>query len=610
MILLSMPIVALPAWSQEPVKDPATGKYGFVDKNGKQKIKPIYDEVGKAMTYEKGSGYSDTYKTMTIWPVKAGNLWGCVNSECKEIVKPIYDQVAAVFTSENTTYSNTIKKEPVILVSKDKLDFLINEKGNRVDNVSYLRVLGLPDNNIYWCTTDGVWTVTDRLLKHRSSIASGDNDKFIIIKNTSTSSGNVNFDHYMIDKKTGAVYFIYQGIVLSRDSKYGYVSPRGEMTVDPKYDNIYVGDDLLSVTLDGKQGLFSKEGKMLAPIEYDKIFIQGPFAFGEKGGKTTILAQPDNVERNTSALGFVALTEKGDDYSAILSPSGNYMYRGALMSQSGPEFTYIQEKTTDNSPAVGHVYDKTGKEVPQAEKFYFSDIDTNGTGLLGISCVKEDKTYTGLLDSATGKIVVPVTASMIIHPSANLFIALVPTGVLADYGREVEYDMTKYTAKGAVAAPARKIVLSRQGKDYNFKENGKWGLMDNNLNVVIPAEYDGKPGKVGSSYMGYKGGNYYFMSKGGKIIAGPYTKIDKIYTGREGDYVVWSGNKKGVLNNGKLMLPARFDDYGGVPDGYVGMNELGGGKVSCELYKNGKLVAKKIFNRNTLNTINRWANNY
>ncbi len=88
-------------------------KYGFINKDGKEVVKPVYDWV------------DDFFEGLAR--VEINDKWGFINKEGKKVVKPIYDWVS--------TFEEDLAK-----VEKDGKYGLINKKGEEVVKPIYDRV--------------------------------------------------------------------------------------------------------------------------------------------------------------------------------------------------------------------------------------------------------------------------------------------------------------------------------------------------------------------------------------------------------------------------------------------------------------------------------------
>ena len=109
-------------------------KYGFINKDGKEVVKPIYDEVD-----------DDFFEGLAR--VEINDKWGFINKEGKKVVKPIYDWVS--------TFEEDLAK-----VMKNGKWGLINKTGEKVIKPIYDAVSNFGEE-IVFVQKDDSWYIID-----------------------------------------------------------------------------------------------------------------------------------------------------------------------------------------------------------------------------------------------------------------------------------------------------------------------------------------------------------------------------------------------------------------------------------------------------------------
>lgn len=191
-------------------------KYGFINKKGKEIVKPIYDDAFKAN------------EGMAI--VKKGKKWGYVNNKGKEVIKPKYDDA----------YNFS---EGMAVVKKGKKYGYIDKKGKEVVKAKYDKAGGFSDG--------------------MALVKKGENLFYINKKGKA-----------VLKPKYDDIYQFSEGLApVVLNGKCGFINTKGEEVVEPKYDEVGNYSEGLSAVKKGdKWGFIDKDGKEVISPKYDEVY--------------------------------------------------------------------------------------------------------------------------------------------------------------------------------------------------------------------------------------------------------------------------------------------------------------------------------------------------
>ena len=228
------------------------GKFGFVDKNGKEVIPPRYEEV---MPFVRG-----------ISAVKRNGKWGFVDKRGKEIVSPTYEFAGYCYfiISEDESYWCIEGSDYDYL----KLGYLpVVKKAGKYSTPfrgEYDFIVQI-DSNLFLAKKGGGWGLID------------EKNKEVL---------NFRYDKLFRLHKDLFVY--------SEKGKYGVISLRRGVIVQPKYNVIfYAGEGMIGLVLNNNAGFADTSGKMIFQPKYDygdPWFING-FALMYNKGKPYLLSR-------------------------------------------------------------------------------------------------------------------------------------------------------------------------------------------------------------------------------------------------------------------------------------------------------------------------------
>ncbi len=234
-------------------------KYGFIDKSGQIVIKPNFDEVRWAF-YE---GLSS---------VRIGEKWGYVNKSGKFVIEPKFDyghnfedDRAIINVGKNSELGHKIidKSGKSITAQKFKwsgweyseglLNVQINDKWGFVDREGKIVIPVIFNETLTF--SEGLAAV---------EFANGKNQWGFIDKSGKT----------VISPQYEEARYFKDGLALVKiDDKYGFIDKRGNMVIEPKYEwSYYFSEGLAAVRYKGKWGFIDKKGRYVVKPKYDEVW--------------------------------------------------------------------------------------------------------------------------------------------------------------------------------------------------------------------------------------------------------------------------------------------------------------------------------------------------
>lgn len=299
------------------------GKYGFINKTGKEVIPPKFDE---AQEFSEG-----------LAAVKVGHKWGYIDSKGNFAIKPKYTYPEDTAYQETGCWDPGSSSEGLIAVYVKKLDLwgFVNHKGEFVIKPRFNTVLGF-SNGLSPVSLSGKWGYIDKagkvIIKPKYEFANNYNEGVAIVnslKNPKDPYGD--FDYLVIDKSGKILsnisllgYSIRQinseSNIISPfsngllpvcnaigNSGCGYINPYGKVQIAMKYDDASNFEDSVAVVQkNGKYGVINKQGNyIIKPIfNFIQDFAEGLAVAGfdnksgfiDKTGKFVINPQFDYTD--------------------------------------------------------------------------------------------------------------------------------------------------------------------------------------------------------------------------------------------------------------------------------------------------------------------------
>ncbi len=505
------------------------GKYGLIDKSGKQFIPPKYDYI-----YDFDDGFVKT--KMYTGFILEFSIYGLIDKKGREIVKPKYtdigpfkDGFAIVGAAIDNWYYyryGLIDKNGKEIIAPNKYDHFYDF----VDNYAMVSVGG------YW---DHPFDNAEHYIGEKYGLVSKDGKEIIIPKYDKLelpNGGIVAVEFNGVPLKiditrrsiNGNIYDnVYQynsnGLaVVMKDNKYGLIDRGGKEIVKPKYNYIYpFGNSIarceLEIDTSIKYGFIDNRGKVVADPKYDELLIDdfgsGDLARVRVGENWGVI----DINNNTIAkilYGEIFFKRASESNDENMIGSGSLNEKWGALYRDGKFRTFDYSKYGVKDPVF---YDglafikKDGKwgyiniEGDLVIPFIYekSSDDPNYFGYL----VVESDGHYGLINNKSGELIVPAIFKNMefvwgergydpwIDGIVNVEMAPYGTGLIfpdgsfgfdSSYGRGSEYGVIDKERN--VKKYSDNLIFSENLAPA--EESGYWGFINKSGEVVIPFAYE------------------------------------------------------------------------------------------------------------------------
>lgn len=257
------------------------GKWGFLDKSGKEIIPFVYENV---WNFKSGSAFvSKDQKWGSINPfgnleieIKYDEIW-----DYKDLVFVTLKGKSGIYSEWNMDlkYDGISDfNENFSAVSINKKWGYINQKGREIIPIKYESTWGF-SYGYARVKLNGKWGYLDKtgtvITEFKYTDALDFDDSLFAAVCINKKWGIIDrFGNEIIQLKYDDISNIKSGFFLVQiNQKWGYIDANGKMVVPIKYDQIWVEKDSYIVELNGCFGLLDIKGKEVIPITYDSIYI-------------------------------------------------------------------------------------------------------------------------------------------------------------------------------------------------------------------------------------------------------------------------------------------------------------------------------------------------
>lgn len=455
------------------------GKYGVIDKNGTVVLQPTYASIDipnptKAVFIKSddGQNYSavdangsplftdyDSVEAIsinsitsnipyekTVLKYKLGGLYGIMDFDGNEITSNIYNSI-----------TNIDYKEGNLRVEQNGNYGVINIKGTTILEPEYDAIMAdgyYDEENKYEKAGFIVRIVTDDGYRFGYADRTG---KIILdtLYNEINRLTEIDDDVYLVTSSNGR-YGLYKNNKEVLSNEYTEIS----------FDK---NNNLLIVQKDQAQGVVDLEGNNIVPIDYDSIIIGGKYIDAQKGEETVVF-DADGNNLDTDILSY----NKVSDLAIIIDKNNNYN----IVDSSGNKklrenYTYIEYfnnnyfiVTKDNKTGI---IDGNGNIKVNLEYDAIQAIDDTNA----LQAIKTDNNRTDIIDS-----------------NMKIYEGIIDANVLKkdNYIKVFsETDMKYFDFSGNEITYKS---LFPNNSLYASQNNGKWGLVNENGQIVVPYEYD------------------------------------------------------------------------------------------------------------------------
>ncbi len=315
-------------------------KFGFIDKSGKEIVKPEYD---KARGFVEGMA--------CVYALKDGDYkCGFINKKGKKTVKLKYDDAA--------DFSDGMAR-----VEKYGEYGFVDKNGKEAVKPEY-DLAGSFSEGLAAVQTNGRWGYVSKKGKKTIKQKYDDAGSFseglaCVEKNKKWGFINKKGKEVIKPQYSYADYFSEGLALVVKNGRFGYIDKTGKRVIKMKYESAGVfSEGLARVSRNGKWGFVNKKGKEVTKIKYDSAgdFSEG-LAWVVKDGE----------------YGFIN-TEGKEAVKPVYDCTGNF--------HNGRCWVKVMEKTGDAYCEKYGYIDKTGKVVTVIGYSYTGDFSD------GLACVQ------------------------------------------------------------------------------------------------------------------------------------------------------------------------------------------------------------------------------
>ena len=389
------------------------------------------------------------------------------------------------------------------------------------------------------------------------------------------------------------VYDIYgEAIVVRKNGKTGLLSRDNKVLLPIACEDFFYGYGYIFLSKKGKQGLFDKSGKQILPFKYDGIYASdwnNEYFIVKENNKYGVIDREQNpiIAIKYGKLDFVDET--------FLSVEDNSTSLYGVIDLSEKEIIPRIYKSIEAAWNTGHfivrnnkneygIVNENHQEVIPLKYGNFKLLD-DGTYLVHESFYSSIK---GVLDTL-GQVLVPIEYKYIEKPFNGLRTVSRDNkhfGFINDKNETIipfEYNHIPSLRTGTFmilseVASDKCVILDLQGKrltkydydsyDFSFhtkqivlERDGKFGLVDMDLNTVFPFEYNylrfGDDEK--DILIVQKDGKWGYIDTQSNIIV-PFIYEDIIELSRETQAFLHKEKWTIIDNVGKITTPDTFDE--------------------------------------------------
>lgn len=460
--------------------------YGVIDKQGNTIIEAKYDEVKipnpeKAVFVCSKSGNitvlnekneeilteyegveairlknlaSDLMYEKTVLKYSKDGKYGLINFEGKQITKPIYDEL------DSLPY-----KEGELLVKQDEKYGVININGKKIVDIEYDGI-----------SVDGYYTDANGYKYAGYIVSNKTEDGFRFGYINSKQKEVLSTEYNEMSRVTEIEDNDNSYIISAKNGQYG-VNKNEENLIKNEYQSIRYDatNKVFVVEKSKKYGIVDSSGKEIVPVEYNQIDITGIYIYAQNDQGTTVY--------NSSG------TQANIDSNVAILNTSNEKYKIRINSENGTKYGVIN---------------KEGKQLIEEKYNYISYLYDNyfiasiENGKLGILDDKENVKIEIKYDSLQkiqGTDLIQTTISenkttQIFSKQMQLICEMqnATIDVQDDFIKIYNETEDRYISKDG--KELKNIEVYPENKLFAKMQDGKWGFVDINGNLIVDYKYD------------------------------------------------------------------------------------------------------------------------
>ena len=464
--------------------------YDYDDSNGEYKTKTLNDKNEEILTqYEKvlpilcETSTSNVPFEKSVLKYKENGKYGIIDFSGNKITKAIYDSI------ESLEY-----REGSLIVEQSGKYGVINIKGKELIKAEFDEV----QSDLYY-TEQNDYLKAGFIVKNKTQ----DGYRYGYINKDGKQVLQTEYNEINRVTEINDDENVY--LLVSKNGKYGILK-NDKLLIASAYEEIEYNktNQLFIVQKNSKQGVISLEGKQILPVEYDYVLCEKNRITTTKGENVQIYNI--NGEKQSSQYDNIIETSN-ENYIITIDDNENF----GIVNKNA------QELVPNKYQYLEYAYDT-----------YFIATENGKVGVINIA----DETVIEFKYNIIQKIK-DKNAIQAINSSTNTIEIYnnkienqlsMKNAILYTYSNYIDNDMQYFDNNGNIIS---NIELFKENKLYAYKENDKWGFIDENNNVIVQAQYDLVTELNMYGFAGIKkDGKWGIINQEGKIIVEPTYKID------------------------------------------------------------------------------------
>ena len=265
-------------------------KVGFINENQEIIIPVIYDEAMN-FSYSYNEINRQSRKALFgISAVKKDFYWNFIDHTGKSVIQNNYDSIVRSFYFETDSLYKPEYLSGTAIVKKDGKCFYIDTEGNRINQLTFDRVIEAEQH--IWVKVNNKFALLNKDLAICSEFYDEVNNSSISFKDNHSLQGFTpsarvfkNNFYFLVNRNGQKISSFYDALetpfsrdllLARKDEKYGYVASNGKVIIDFNYQDalsICTKSKLGFVKLNNKWGALNKQGDLIIKFEYDSIKI-------------------------------------------------------------------------------------------------------------------------------------------------------------------------------------------------------------------------------------------------------------------------------------------------------------------------------------------------
>lgn len=531
----------------ESIRDPKNGfavfkkdgRYGFLGMDGSVTVDPKYERVGDF-------GYG-------VAAVCVDGRWGFINEKGETVVTPQYENVSSPYFREGLAYVVKDGKYGFIdmegnMVIEPVYEYATSFEGN-LAGVKVNGKIGFIDktgkmviapeyDNVDPSPSAKFWRAGYAIVTKANKVGLIDREGKVVLP---LIYDKVSFMPYAASERRTVADKIYYDFSATPGGS-GIIAEDG-VVIEPVYSKIGdFSEGRAAASKDGKWGYLDFDGNIALPFEYDGCSkFSGNYATVKKDNRTFIIDKTgreicDKVEKlrfgcEDPLEGYWAGIK--DDKCGLLDDAGNFILPCEFDEIERWGITRLISVMKDGKRGV---YDLSGKEIIKIEFDYIGTPRTEGVPVR-LSPVRWEKEG-----------VVTTDGRFIIKPGEFKSCSVDEKGgVIVVENKDGKAGLRAFDGSEITPCVFDRINAFSDNGMAQAKIDGKFGLLDNKGQWVIPAEYEGiedmSEGLVGAK----KDGKWGFINDKNEWVIAP--AYDRIYRDFENGYAIVLNNDKSILIN-------------------------------------------------------------